>query len=274
LPGVPARTEFNRALEDLAGRLLGGNRRKREQFADQIAAMHRAGIGKDFIIIHSPGGWGNTSWEGLLAWEMSIVTGVTSTLDKLGYSSITVQYLRSGKRRWAHLLDIARDIGFFMTGESPRASVLAEGLRLLEEYLPGARLILVGASQGAAFNNATVKALNNGERVYSIELGTFFPYMKHRLLTPRTLAIDSNGLMPDPICHRNLRAATKEYFFAVGRWIRLKMNGQKVKFTHCVNTPGHEYAWVYPAVHTNITVFLKEKFGKAKQVGEVGDEPG
>ncbi len=254
---------FVEALEALAERQFGRNRAKRERFTKQITAMYKAAQGKDFLVVHSPGGWGNTYWEGLLGWEQSIVTGVTSTLSQLGYSSVIAQYLRSGKS-WFHVADMVRDIWFFITGRSPRAVTLAEGLRLLESYLPGAKLILVGASQGAAFNNATMKPLEKEERIYSIELGTFFPYMKHRFITPHTLPVDSNGLMPDPICHRNLKAATWAYYVAVGRWIKLRAQGKKIKFTHCVNTPGHEYNWEYPAVHTNIAAFLETNFGHAR----------
>ena len=68
--------------------------------------------------------------------------------------------------------------------------------------------------------------LGNVERVYSIELGTFFAHMRRRQLTTRNLAIDSNGLMRDPMCHRDLWKGTKSYFMAFVRWFKYKAQGK------------------------------------------------
>jgi hypothetical protein len=189
------------------------------------------------------------------------VTGVTATLEKFGYSYAVVQYFRSGNSWVRFINDVWKEARFFFTGASPRAQVMSEELNLLVRHLTGVKIILVGASQGAAFNNAAMRKLGNRERVYSIELGTFFPHMPRRIVTERTLAIDSNGLMSDPMCHRNLWAGTKSYISAFYRWFKSWALGKPMKFTHCINTPGHEYQWEYPAVHTNITEFLTARFG-------------
>ena len=104
--------------------------------------------------------------------------------------------------------------------------------------------------------------LGNIEQVYSIELGTFFAHMRRRQLTKRNLAIDSNGLMPDPMCHRDLWKGTKSYLRAFVVWTKYRAQGKKVKFTNCINTPGHEYQWEYPEVHGRITEFLTAVFGE------------
>jgi len=246
----------------LAQRFFKRSRQKTEELISRLQTFFTKATDKDFLIIHSPGGWGNAEWEGLLEWEKSIVTGVTATLEKLGYSYDVVQYFRSGDGWLRHMKDILKEARFFITGASPRAQVMSEELKLLVQNLTGIKVILVGASQGAAFNNAAMRKLGNQERVYSIELGTFFPHMSRRTLTDRTLAIDSNGLMRDPMCQRDLWAGAKSYFGAFYRWIKYKIEGKPVKFTYCINTPGHEYQWEHPAVHTNITEFLTARFGK------------
>jgi hypothetical protein len=100
------------------------------------------------------------------------------------------------------------------------------------------------------------------ERVYSIELGTFFAHMRRRQLTKRNLAIDNNGFMKDPMCQRDLWQGTKSYFKAFVRWFNYKIQGKPVKFTNCINTPGHEYQWEFPEVKGRITRFLRDSFGE------------
>ena len=247
-------------IEQLARRLFAG-RQGRDKVISRVQGLWSEAAGKDFLVIHSPGGWGNSKWDSLLDWEKSIVTGVTATLEKLGYSAVIVQYFRSGDTWIGHMRDVLKEAQFFFWGRSARAQVMAEELRFIVQRKEGLRIVLTGASQGAAFDNAVMQKLGGLERVYSIELGTFFPHMKRRTVTPRTLAIDSNGLMRDPMCQRDLWAGTRSYIKAFYRWFKYKLQGKPVKFTHCINTPGHEYLWEYPAVHTNIAEFLAAQFG-------------
>jgi hypothetical protein len=245
----------------LAKKYYRWNRRKKEQFIKRLEMYFSKGANKDFLIIHSPGGWGNTEWKDLLDWEKSIVTGVTATLEKLGYSYNIVQYFRSGNGWLRHMMDVPKETRFFLTGTSTRAKVMAEEVELLLKYLSKMRIVLVGASQGAAFDNIAMEKLDHQERVYSIELGTFFPRVPRRKLTKRTLAIDCNGIQPDPMCQRNLPAGIKSYIKAFYHWFKGQIERKPVKFTHCINTPGHEYHWEFPAVHTNITEFLTAHLG-------------
>jgi hypothetical protein len=244
----------------LALKLFPHDRKKHEMFSIDIQELYSSARNKDILVIHSPGGWGNTRWDGLLDWEKSIVTGVTAVIDKLGYSWIMKQYFRSGDALWGGK-SVYREAQVFLFGVSYRAQVFAEELKFITVNLPKLRIVLVGASQGAAFNNMVMMKLGNVERVYSIELGTFFPHMSRRQLTNRNLAIDSNGLMRDPMCRRDLWTGTKSYFGAFVHWFRHKMQGHKIKFTNCINTPGHEYSWEYPEVQRRITEFLTAVFG-------------
>jgi len=249
------------AAGHLAAKIFPHNNKKRKLFFAGLQEMYSAARNKDVLVVHSPGGWGNAHWEDIQGWEKSIVTGVTATLEKLGYSQTIKGYLRSGDALWGGR-SWYKEAKYFLFGTNYRAQVLAEEIKFLMVNLPKLRIILVGASQGAAFNNTVMVYLGNVERVYSIELGTFFAHMRRRQLTTRNLAIDSNGLMRDPMCHRDLWKGTKAYFIAFVRWFKYKAQGNPQKFTNCINTPGHEYQWEYPEVHGRITEFLTAVFGE------------
>jgi hypothetical protein len=249
------------AARELAAKLFPHSRKKQRIFSHDLREMYSAANGKNVLIIHSPGGWGNTRWDGLLEWEKSIVTGVTVTLEKLGYSCTMKQYFRSGDALWGGT-SWFKEGQFFLFGKNSRAEVLAAELSLIRKSLPKLSVVLVGASQGAAFDNMVMMKSENTDRLYSIELGTFFGHMRRRQLTEKNLAIDSNGIMRDPMCHRDLWKGTKSYFKAFIRWFNYKAQGKPVKFTHCINTPGHEYQWEYPEVKGKITQFLTAAFGE------------
>jgi hypothetical protein len=243
----------------LASQLFPHNNRKINLFLNSLLDIYSSARDKEVLIIHSPGGWGNARWDDLLDWEKSIVTGVTVTLEKLGYSVTMKQYFRSGDALWGGR-SWFKEGQFFLYGKSFRVEVCTAELKFITDNQPGLRVVLVGASQGAAFDNAVMVRLGAADRFYSIELGTFFAHMRRRVLTTRNLAIDSNGLMNDPMCHRDLWKGAKAYFKAFVLWFKYKARGQQVKFTNCINTPGHEYPWEFKEVHGRITEFLTAVF--------------
>ena len=248
------------AASQLAARLFPKNGKKRKLLFTQLQGFYSAARNADILVIHSPGGWGNAHWENVQDWEKSIVTGVTATLGQLGYSYIMKQYFRSGDELWGKPSWL-REGKFFVFGKSFRAEIFAAELKFLIANLPQLKIVLVGANQGAAFDNKALMVLGTNEQVYSIELGTFFAHMQRRQLTNRNLAIDNNGFMKDPMCQRDLWQGTKSYFKAFVRWFNYKMQGKPVKFTNCINSPGHEYQWEYPEVKGRITAFLNANFG-------------
>jgi len=138
---------------------------------------------------------------------------------------------------------------------------MAAELRFITRHLNTLKVILIGASQGAAFSNAVLRQLGEVRRVYSIELGIFFPHMPRRVITDRTLAMDSNGVMPDPMSHRNLKAGFRAYATAPFEWIKYRLQGRPEKFSYCINAPGHNYNWEYPEVQGQIIDFLNLNFG-------------
>ncbi len=245
----------------LAQQLFGNDIKKRTSFTNRLLDICTRAQGKDFLLIHNPGGFGSTLVEHLLQWERSILEGVTATIERLGYSCLLTQYFRCGHSWWAHMMDMKEQIGFFFKGKSSQANILAAELKFITRHLDTLKVLLIGVSQGAAFSNAVMRRLNGPHQVYSIELGLFFPHLSRRVVTERTLAIDSNGIMPDPMTHRNLKAGFKAYVAAPFKWTKYRLQGKPEKFTHCINTPGHEYDWSYPEVQRQIIDFLEVNFG-------------
>jgi hypothetical protein len=255
---------LEREIEELSRLCHGNRRKKRIEFAAWLRDAYRTAGDKRFLVIHNPGGWGNARLDELLDWEKSVVDGVGDTVGELGHSWAMVQHFRSGSSYWRHIMEIRKETIFFLTGRSHAARVLAAGLELLNRHLPGLTFLLVGASQGAAFGNAVMRELDGHGSVYSIELGTFFPHVPRRVVTERTLAIDTNGLMPDPMFKLDIWVSLKAYFRALAEWLRYLGQGKLVKFVYCIHNRGHEYYWEYEAVHGGVQRFLKAHFGTGR----------
>ena len=264
-------TDNDLALQEishLGQQLFGDDIKKCASFTNRLWDVYTRAQGKNFLLIHNPGGWGCTELGQLLKWERSIVEGVSAAIEQLGHSPLLIQYFRSGHSKWEHVLSVKKEARFFLTGKSSQAAVAAAELRFITKHHSNLKVILIGASQGAAFSNAVMRNLDGVHQVYSIELGIFFPHVPRRVITDRTLAIDSNGMMPDPMCHRNLWAGFKSYITAPFRWTKYRRQGNPQKFTYCVNAPGHDYSWEHPEVRRRITDFLTTNFGtKSKLEG-------
>lgn len=245
----------------LAQQLFGNESQKCSDFTNGLLDICTRARGKDFLLIHNPGGWGSTDLEHLLDWERSVVEGIGATIERQGYTRLLIQYFRNGESWWAHMRSIKEEARFLFTGKTFRAEVMAAKLKFITQHINNLKVILIGVSHGAAFSNVVMRQLDKLHQVYSIELGMLFAYMSRRVVTERTLTINSNGQIPDPLCHRNLKTASKAYATAPFRWIKYRLEGKQVKFAYCVNVPGHEYDWSYPEVQQQIVDFLGTNFG-------------
>ena len=252
--------EDNSSLYAGAMSLLGDfsvNKASKIRQANWLVETCKAAQGRDVLVVHSPGGWGCADIKHLINWERSLVIGIQDALSKLGLNAVLVQYFRSGNTFWDHLTHIPEQIKYFLTGEIYQAKVMAAQVRFIYEHLHNIKIVLLGVSQGAAFNNSVMEHSDRNPNIFSIEVGTFFTQLKRRVITEQTLALDSNGLMPDPVVRRNVGAALKAYFLAPFSWAKYKFAGQSVKYTYCINVPGHDYNWNYPDVQRRISDFLK-----------------
>jgi hypothetical protein len=264
---VPQDNEvIKKEADRLAAQLYKGDSQKRASFTSRLLDIYNRAKDNDFLLVHNPGGFGGTPIEELLQWERSVVEGISSTIERLGYKALLTQHLRSGVGFWEHMRDMKDQICFFLKSKSSKVRVLVAELRFITRHLQALTVIMIGASQGAAFSNAVMRQMGEIDRVYSIELGIFFPHMPRRVITKRTLAIDGNGIMPDPMSHRNLWIGFKAYLTAPWRWIKYRLQGKPQKFTYCINAPGHDYNWEYPEVQRQIIDFLTLNFGDKSNV--------
>lgn len=252
----------------LAQQLFGNENEKCASFANRLLDICTRAQGKDFLLIHNPGGWGNAHLEHCMRWERSIVEGVSDTIERLKYSWVLIQHFRSGSTWWTHLRDIKDQARFFLQGKTFKTEVMAAELEFIIRHLSSLKIILMGVSQGAAFGNAAMQHLHELRQIYSIELGTPFFYRSRRVLTERTLAVDSNGLMPDALMEWDIITAVKAFSAAPFRWIKYRLQGKRVKFAHCINLPGHDYNWDYPEVRQQIRDFLDINFGTKSNLEE------
>jgi len=256
--GLAVQNEAGEVAKQLFGRRSGA----RAEFTKRLLDIYEQAQDKDFLVIHNPGGWGCSRLERCLDWERSIVEGVKTTIDRLGYSSALTQYFRSGDSLWAHVLDSTEQVRIFLQGRYSKARVLAAELKFIMHHLDRVNIVMVGVSQGAGFSNAVMRQLGDGHRVYSIELGTMFVQLPRRLCTDHTLAIDENGVAPDPIVRMDFLTGARAYVAAPFRWLKYQMIRKPRRFTRCVVMPGHDYSWEYPGVRQKIESFLRARFGR------------
>ncbi len=236
------------------------NEEQAGDFASQLLDVCAKARGKDFLIVHNPGGWGHAEFDRCLEWERSIVAGIKGVIEEMGYSSLLTQYFRSGRGWREQMRDLREQFRFF----APKAKIMAAWLRFILTHVNSIKVILVGISQGAAFGSAVMRQLGGHYPVYSIELGFPFQYKSWRIITERTIAVDSNGVKPDVLVQGNLIVGAKVLLAAPFKWLRYRLMGKQVPLALCINAPGHEYSWDNPGIQRRIRDFLKTNFGAKK----------
>ncbi len=246
----------------LAEQLFEGDTGRRARFTGRLLDIYGKAEDKDFLLIHNPGGWGTTHLENLLQWERSIVEGVNATIENLGYTRQLIQYFRTDSGYREIMKDIREQMRFF----ERKAKIMATELEFITRHLDKLKVIMIGVSQGAAFSNAVSQQMDSANRVFNIELGMPFPYKSRRVVTEKTLALDSNGLMPDSLMEWDIPTIVKTYLTAPFRWLKYRLQGKRIKFTYCINVPGHDYNWDYPEVQRQVEDFLTSNFGNNSNV--------
>ena len=257
---------LEKEAKQMAKQLFDNDTKKSDSFTDQILDICTKVQDKDFLVIHNPGGWGSKHMDHLLQWERSIVEGVNATIERLGYTSLLMQYFRSDEGLGEIIRDIKDQIRFFAI----KRKILAAELEFITWHFKTLKVIMIGVSQGAAFSNAVLQSSNQLKQVHSIEIGMpFLYYNSRRVITQKTLAVDGNGLMPDAVMEWDIKTMLKAFGGALFRWTKYQLQRKPKKFTYCVNVPGHEYNWDYPEVQQQIVDFLNLNFSTNSN-GKVG----
>jgi pimeloyl-ACP methyl ester carboxylesterase len=256
----PHKTATNLTLREDAYSLARGIFKSQEiadNFANHLLDVCAEAEGKDFIIVHNPGGWGHARLDQCLEWERSIVFGVKAVVEEMGYSFLLTQYFRSGLGWAEDMRDLGEQFRFF----SSKADIIAAWLKFIISHVNGIKVILIGISQGAAFGNSVMQQLGGRYPVYSLELGFPFQYKSRRVITERTLAVEDNGVEPDILAQGNIWAGAGILMAAPFKWMWYYLRGKPVEFAHCVSAPGHEYDWSNPEIQRRIRDFLEANFG-------------
>lgn len=241
----------------LAQKFFGNETEKCAIFTNRLLDICARAQGKDLLLIRNPGGWGSKGLDHCFQWERTIVTGISATIEKLGYTSLLTHYLRTGKGWREKMQEVKAQFQFFTF----KARLMAAELEFLTRHIDNLKVILIGVSQGAAFGNAVMQYSTELNQVYSIEFGMPFFHISRRVITERTLVMDSNGIMLDAIVHGSLIGGFKAYLIGPFRWLKYQLQGRPVSFAQCINPPGHEYYWSYPKVQQQIEDFLRINLG-------------
>ena len=236
----------------LATELFGDYQERRDEFVKQLLVTYSVAKNKDFVIFFNSGGAGWNLLETSLGWY-SIFDGITSELANLGYTSLSLDYLRTA-RSWQGFLDETMNIISLYPAKSKE---LACRVEFLTYYIPDLRVILTGESNGTIITDRVMNALKDNPRVYSIQTGP--PFWYENTVAERTLLLSSNGRIPDAFSRGDffsMLGTTLEGLLGLPR--RQADSGTILNF---MGAPGHEYWWEYPGVSSEVTKFLHENFG-------------
>ncbi|MFC1873504.1 hypothetical protein ACFLW3_01665, partial [Chloroflexota bacterium] len=241
-------SSLDKEAEHLAQMLFANKPGQSADFARTLLDIHRQVRGKEFLLIHNPGGYGNKSLDRCLKWERSAVTGVSDAIDQLEYTWVLTQHFRAS----SGCLGLIKNVKGLCRLSDRKVNIMVQKLQFIARHNPSLKIIMISISQGAAFSNAVMQRLNEFPQVYSIELGIFFLHKPQRVLGERTLAIDSNGTSPDAAYQGDILNIAKTYLTAPFRLLKYRLQGNPKTITYCVNVPGHNYDWSYPAVRLQI----------------------
>lgn len=234
----------------LATELFGNGPREYHDFINQLLATYLVAKDKDIVMFFNSGGWGWTLIEDSPE-AQSFATGMESELASLGYTSLMLDYSRTASTLNGHLSELMLAVGLYPL----KAKDLASRVEFLTNHIPGIKVILTGVSNGTLIGESVMNILRDIPQVYSIQLGP--PFWSNSIVSDRSLAIRSNGIVPDSFSQGNVFTiirASLESLFGMSQ----DNAGHILLY---VKAPGHDYQWQYPEVRSQIISFLQQNFG-------------
>jgi hypothetical protein len=237
----------------LAKELFEDYQEEYEDFVSQLLAAYVEAVDKDVVVIFNSGGWGWNFIENSPGWY-SISTGIESELDKLGYSSLLLNYRRTGET-YRGIIDEFVEV---VTAYPSKAENLAHRVEFLTSHIPDLKIIVTGESNGSVISDSTMNILRDNSQVYSIQTGP--PFWHQNVTLDRTLVLDSNGTTPDSFSQGNIPAMVWASLKAL---VGLSPPEEEApgRILYFLRAPGHDYGWQYPDVYSQISNFLEENFG-------------
>jgi hypothetical protein len=237
---------------ELAKELFEDYQEEYEDFVSQLLAAYVEAVDKDVVVIFNSGGWGWNFIENSPGWY-SISTGIESELDKLGYSSLLLNYRRTEENLRGIIDEGVEMITFYPS----KAKNLAHRVEFLTSHIPDLKIIVIGESDGTVISDSTMNLLRDNHRVYSIQTGP--PFWHQNVVQERTLVLDNNGRYPDTFSQGDIPTMLWTSLGDVLGIPQSEESSGRVLFF--LRAPGHDYRWQYPDVCSQITNFLEENFG-------------
>ena len=238
-----------------AEELFGENQKRRKKYKDQLIGMYMEVKDSDIVIIFNSGGWGWNLTQQTPGWA-SILNGIKSELERLGYSSIVLNYRRTGKG----VLGCVHEFFESARRYPSRAEDLAKRIEFLTEHMPDVRVIITGESTGTIITDRTMVLLRDNPQVYSIQTG--MPFWHKPGFSGRTLLINTNGRTVDTFSDGKVPVIVRKSFKS---WIGLSSpKDEPGDIISWLKAPGHHYTWEYPGVYTKVIEFLQTNFGGVK----------
>ena len=250
LPPVPQ--EVAEDASRLATELFGDYQEKCDEFVKQLLVTYSVAKNRDFVIFFNSGGVGWNLLETSVGWS-SIFDGITTELSNLGYTSLSLDYLRTD-RSWEGFIDESMNL---ISLYPAKTKELAGRVEFLTNYNPNVRVILIGESNGTVICDRVLNDLKDNPRVYSIQTGPPFWYKDTGL--DRRLVLKTGGVIPDSFTEGHFSTmivATVENLLGIP-----PREGESGTILHFISAPGHDYWWEYPGVSPEIVKFLRENFG-------------
>ncbi|OGO31330.1 MAG: hypothetical protein A2Z29_05400 [Chloroflexi bacterium RBG_16_56_11] len=239
----------------LAGELVGHSQQKLQRLADQLVATYLEARNKDVIVIFNSGGWGWSTARQGEGWA-TIIDGIRSQLDDLGYSSAVVNYRRTSGGLWGCIKEFIEAARRY----PHKARDLAMRVEFLTDHLPGLKIIVAGESTGTVITDKTMAFLKDKSQVYSIQTG--MPFWNSPVTFDRTLLVNSNGKGIDTFSRGNVPAMVWATFKS---WLGLSSpDDVPGDILSWLKAPGHDYSWQYPGVYDQVIKFLDQNFDKKR----------
>jgi hypothetical protein len=240
---------------DLAKEIVGKGQEKIKEFADQLVAMYMRARESDIVIIFNSGGWGWNLTQETPGWS-SILEGIKTELENLGYHSVMLNYRRTS----SGLRGCVREFVEAARQYPNKAEDLAVRLEFLAEHLPEVKIIVAGESTGTVITDKTMKLLEKNEQVYSIQTGT--PFWHTSAEGERTLLMNTNGRAVDTFSGGNIPVMI---WTSIKSWLGISSPEQEPgDILSWLKAPGHHYSWEYPGVYNEVVEFLKMQFGETE----------
>jgi hypothetical protein len=236
---------------ELAAELVGGSQDKLQSVVDQLVATYVEARDMDVVVVFNSGGWGWNLTMDTPGWA-SILDGIKSELENLGYKSLVLNYRRTS----GGLRGCMKEFVEVITRYPHKSRELAKRVEFLTDHIPDLKVIVAGESTGTVISDKTMGILKDKSQVYSIQTGT--PFWHKPTALDRTLLMNSNGRGIDTFSYGNVPAMI---WATIKGWLGLSSpDDNPGDILSWLKAPGHDYSWQYPGVYSEVVNFLTNNF--------------